>query len=144
VDYATYAEGEAVLGWLNASISLSGNQVDWNQFAVKFLNEIGNKVKSMNLSVGHIKIIVQNGTNYLVGNITNDSGFAETRGNAANSDQAQMIVNARVGLPPHLLEKLVRESLIFSVEDKINFAIKAWKCISPGYPNPTYRYSRNF
>ena len=143
VDYKTYAEGEAVLGWLNATVSLRGDQIDWDKFAKRFLNEIGQRVKSMNLSVGHIKIMLQNGSNFLVGNITNELGNVETRGSAGNSDQAQIIINARVELAPGQLEILVSESLRITAVDQVKTGILAWKCISPGYPNPTYRYIRN-
>jgi len=143
VDYKTYAEGEAVLGWLNASVNLSGDQIDWDEFAQKFLSEVNHQVQNMNLSVGHVKIILQNGENYLVGNITNNSGLAETRGNAGKSDHGQIIINARVALPPDRLERLIRESLVLTTTDQIKTEIKAWKCISPGYPNPTYRYTKN-
>ena len=33
VDYDVYAEGEAVLGWLNSTIELSGKSVNWDTFA---------------------------------------------------------------------------------------------------------------
>lgn len=36
VNYDIYAEGEAVLGWLNASFALSGRKdTDWGAFAEK-------------------------------------------------------------------------------------------------------------
>lgn len=142
VDYKIYAEGEAVLGWLNTSIFLRGNQINWDEFATRFLSEISQQVKNMNLSVGHIKIILQNGANYLVGNIVNDLGTIEIRGKGDVSDQAQMIINARVELPPDQLETIVDESLGYAVSDRIEMEIIARKCISPGYPNPTYRFTR--
>jgi len=142
VDYKTYAEGEAVLGWLNATVGLLGNQVDWDRFAIQFLNEVGQRVRSMNLSVGHIKIMLQNGENYLIGNITNGVGTVETRGHAGISDQAQIIINARVELSPDKLEKVINESLMKVIAGRVKMHVDAWKCISPGYPNPTYRYTR--
>jgi G3E family GTPase len=41
VDYDTYAEGEAVLGWLNASASLSPKEpVDWGAWGLELLEDI--------------------------------------------------------------------------------------------------------
>ncbi|HVN79638.1 MAG TPA: hypothetical protein VMW38_11625 [Terriglobia bacterium] len=37
VDYDVYAEGEAVLGWLNATITLRGKPTEWNLFAGSLL-----------------------------------------------------------------------------------------------------------
>ncbi|WP_346860884.1 GTP-binding protein [uncultured Draconibacterium sp.] len=141
VDYNTYAEGEAVLGWLNASANLKGEEIDWDEFAGKFLAKVGYKIESMKLSVGHIKIMIQNGSDYLIGNITNDAGSVETRGSAGISDKAQIIINARVGLSPDTLENLVRETLNNTASSKIEIKVNAWNCISPGYPNPTFRYN---
>lgn len=142
IDYDIYAEGEAVLGWLNASINLSGDQVNWDAFAGNFLNELSRVTDAMKVSVGHIKIIVENGNQYLTGNITGTGDTLSIRGNAGVSDTARMIINARVGVIPLELEKMVKETLENIAKDNVNVKIDAWKCLSPGYPNPTYRFDK--
>jgi len=39
VDYDKYAEGEAILGWLNATVNLKGNSIDWKVYATDLLKK---------------------------------------------------------------------------------------------------------
>jgi len=142
VDYDTYAEGEAVLGWLNSSISLKGEQINWDKTAITFLEDLSQKIDKQNIGVGHIKIILENGSNYLVGNITGTSETLSIRGKAGVSNKAQIIINARIGVSPEILDKIVKESLAKVTKNTIKMKINAWKCLSPGYPNPTFRYNK--
>lgn len=142
VDYDTYAEGEAVLGWLNASINLKGEQINWGQIAATFLQDLSRKIDKQNIGVGHIKIILENGSNYLVGNITGTSETLSIRGEAGVSNTAQITINARIGVSPEILGEMVKESLEKVTNNIISMNVKAWKCLSPGYPNPTFRYDK--
>ncbi|NQU53403.1 MAG: cobalamin synthesis protein P47K [Bacteroidetes bacterium] len=142
VDYDTYAEGEAVLGWLNSSISLKGEQINWDKTAITFLEDLSQKIDRLNIGVGHIKIILENGSDYLIGNITGTSKTLSIRGKAGISNKAQIIINARIGASPEILDKIVKESLEKITKNKITMKINAWKCLSPGYPNPTFRYNK--
>lgn len=142
VDYDTYAEGEAVLGWLNSSISLKGNQINWDTIVTNLLNELSAKLDTMKIGVGHIKVILENGVNYIIGNITGTTETLSFRGTAGISNEAQIIINARVGINPETLDKLVKEIFEKVTKDGITAKIDAWKCLSPGYPNPTFRYDK--
>jgi len=142
VDYDTYAEGEAVLGWLNSSVSLKGEQINWDTVVSIFLKELSQKIDAMKVGVGHIKIILENGTNYVIGNITGTAETLSIRGTAGISNEAQIIINARVGISPQELDKLIKEILETVTKNNITSKINAWKCLSPGYPNPTFRYDK--
>jgi hypothetical protein len=132
-----------VLGWLNTSVSLTGNEINWDNFAYRFLKEFSRKIDAAQISVGHIKLMIQNGTKYLAGNITGDANTLEMRGKAGISDNAHMILNARVGLTPDELDNMVKTLLAKTTGENINPLIDAWKCLSPGYPNPTFRYKKS-
>lgn len=142
VDYDTYAEGEAVLGWLNSSINLKGEQVNWDALVTNLLQELSRKIDTMKIAVGHIKIILENGNKYVIGNITGTADTLTIRGTAGISDEAQIIINARIEVNTEALDKLVKEILEKVTKDKITVKIDAWKCLSPGYPNPTFRYDK--
>lgn len=140
VDYDIYAEGEAVLGWLNGALLLKGNHVDWDVFAATFLTELGRKIDVLNVGVGHIKLILESGVHYLIGNLTGNLKTLQIRGTTGTSNEAQMVINARVGMPPEELNQLVRATLDQVAQSKVSAQISAWKCLSPGYPAPTHRY----
>jgi len=142
VDYDTYAEGEAVLGWLNGSISFKGKEIDFEELAKGFLTEFGKRIDAFKISVGHVKMIMESGTDYLSGNLTGPLETLSFRGTVGVSDEAKMIINARVELSPQKLDALVKHLLDLVVPEGVTTTINAWKCLSPGYPNPTYRYTR--
>jgi len=70
VDYDVYAEGEAVLGWLNSTIELSGNSIDWDTFAKRLMQSLSKQFDAMGASVGHVKILLESGNKYVVSNLT--------------------------------------------------------------------------
>jgi len=142
VDYDRYAEGEAVLGWLNATVLLEGDQINWDHFASDFLIELSKKIDMQGLGVGHIKIMLESGKDYLVGNLTGKASTLSIRGDVGISNAAQLIINARIGMSPEALDHLVRETLDSVTRNAIALKTKAWQCLSPGYPNPTHRYDK--
>jgi len=134
VDYDVYAEGEAVLGWLNATIALSGEATNWNIFAKNLLSGLAQRFDSMGASVGHVKLMVEAGKSFLVGNLTGKSGTLSIRGLVAVSSEARLIINARVQMPPEMLEEVVREVLASASKGRITATPVAWRCLSPGRP----------
>jgi len=142
VDYDRYAEGEAVLGWLNASILLEGSQTNWDETARFILHDLSKKIEKQHCSVGHLKILLENGSKYLIGNLTGSAQTISIRGEAGISDKARIIINARIGVTPEILDKMMKKTLEKVAKNTINMKITAWKCISPGYPKPTFRYAK--
>lgn len=142
VDYDTYAEGEALLGWLNSTIELKGKQIDWDEYARNFLTNLSSKIDQMGVGVGHIKIFLQTDNSYVAGNLTGKASTLNFRGNAGIADNASMIINARVSVSPETLDRLVHAALDEAKEKIIIVKPTAWNCLSPGYPNPTHRYKR--
>lgn len=143
LDYDQYAEGEAVLGWLNCSVYLSGEQIDWDAFTRTFMKDLASRFDSMNLNVGHVKMMLERGDRYISANLTGRSETLSFRWSAGISDNAVMILNARVEMPPAELEKLVLGVLKDNAADKITVNIKRINSLSPGYPNPTYRFGKS-
>lgn len=142
IDYDKYAEGEAVLGWLNCSASLSGNEVDWDAFTRKFMQDLAAQFDAENSSVGHVKMIVENGDLYISANFTGRSETLTFRWSAGSGNNAEMIVNARVEMSPKELEKIFLSTLETTAKDRITTRINRIRSISPGYPKPTYRYKK--
>ncbi|MFA5329085.1 MAG: GTP-binding protein [Prolixibacteraceae bacterium] len=140
VDYDIYAEGEAVLGWLNGTVLLSGQHTDFDAFARNLLHKLGQQFDNEKNSVGHVKLMLEVGSNYLTGNLTGSAETLSFRGSAGYGTEARLTLNARVEMSPEKLDKLIREKL---GETKGDVALKilAWKCLSPGRPDPTYRFT---
>ncbi len=142
VDYDVYAEGEAVLGWLNATVLLRGENVDWNTFAQDFLSTLSRHFDTHQQSVGHVKILLSTGEDSLIANLTGDSTTLSRRGEVPPGAEARLTINARVEMTPEALETVVREKLDTAAGDALTTETLAWRCLSPGRPEPTHRYER--
>lgn len=141
IDYDVYAEGEAVLGWLNTTVLLRGKSVSWDLLAEKILTELSHRFDSVNAAVGHVKLLIESGNHYIVGNLTGGKSASNIRGYAGISNEANLILNARVEMTPANLENIVSEVLCKVCGDDIYQNVEASKCLSPGRPNPTHRYA---
>jgi hypothetical protein len=140
VDYDVYAEGEAVLGWLNSTIELSGNSINWDAFAQMLMQSLSKQFDAMGASVGHVKILVESGDKYIVSNLTGQNSTLTFRQSAGTSDGARLTVNARVEMTPETLEKIVNSTLQEISGTAVIQKVVAHRCLSPGRPNPTFRF----
>lgn len=143
VDYDIYAEGEAVLGWLNATVMLRGEATDWPAFASELLKTLSRRFVRAGSAVGHVKLIAEAGKDCLAGNLTGADETISMRGELRTGAEAKLTLNARVQTSPVKLETLVREALGETARSHaLTVTPVAWRCLSPGRPNPTHRYSR--
>ncbi len=141
VDYDVYAEGEAVLGWLNSTIELSGNSVDWDAFARELMQSLSQQFDKMGASVGHVKILLESGEQYIVSNLTGLNDTLTFRQSIGTSNNARLTVNIRVEMTPEMLEKVVNSTLHEISGTAVKQKVVAHRCLSPGRPNPTYRFA---
>lgn len=144
VDYDTYAEGEAVLGWLNAAIALSGRgaaAVNWRGFCERLLGRLQEAFRRAGARVGHVKLFLSAAGGQCAGNLTQTDGPVSVRGDVApTAADADLTLNARVEMPPPQLEAAARKALADAAGDEIDFEVRHLRCLTPGRPNPTYRY----
>jgi hypothetical protein len=144
VDYDTYAEGEAVLGWLNAAVHLSaaGGKADWRGFAEDLMEELAQAFSGRSADVAHVKVLLSAAGGHYVANLTRTDGRVLVQGEIAGAPaEADLIVNARVEMSPEALETIVRAAVASAAGTQIVARIEHLKSLSPGRPNPTYRYS---
>ncbi|MDR2679461.1 MAG: cobalamin synthesis protein P47K [Tannerella sp.] len=142
VDYDIYAHGEAVLGWLNGTVLLKGDTVDWDALLRTFLTRLAQRFDEAGYGVGHVKAILENESLYIVGNLTGKAHTLSLRNSAGTGDTAKLTVNARVETSPEELDALVREVLSETTRDRYESTVLAWRCLQPGRPNPTYRFAQ--
>lgn len=144
IDYDTYAEGEAELGWLNLSCQIKSSQpFDLDSLVQKVLLETAEFCKSLNGEVGHLKLIGMDGSGaFSVGNLvaTSDNPRLSLKSYAKPS-RAELIVNARVAVDPNVLEREVKR-LIDRASREIGGLVQylTTQSFRPGRPVPTHRY----
>ena len=135
VDYDRYAHGEAVLGWLNATATVASN-VDGKKLLNDLLTAFHSEIKKSNSEVGHVKATINVGSKEWTGNLTSLKGSVDVRETEAKPGSSLLILNARVQMLPEALETLVRN--LFKT---LNLSVNSLRCLMPGRPNPTHRFS---
>jgi len=141
VDYDIYAEGEAVLGWLNVSFSLSSEaEVQWDDLTNALLKKLDQSFTEAAAPIGHVKILLESGNDYTIGNLTGGAESLCVRGHVCPSKNARLTVNARVEMSPDELQAMVIANLADVIGNSIKFETQVLNSLSPGRPNPTHRY----
>lgn len=143
VDYDVYAEGEAILGWLNASVELSAKgTADWDAFFRTLFESMAEGFCSGLQDVGHVKLLLSAGGESMAGNLVSTGGRPFLAGGlSSRHSRAELLVNARVETTPARLESLALD-LLREACGKYDLACnpRHLKCLSPGRPEPTWRY----
>lgn len=138
VDYDTYADGEALFGWLNGTYSVEKEQ-NFEELATAFLANLAQRFDSENLNVGHVKFLLQGENIGLVGNIVGKKETAALRKLNDGEDGVFLTVNARVEVHPDNLTAIIKEE-IDRVFKEVGYKEEKLNALIPGRPNPTFRY----
>lgn len=143
IDYDTYAKGEAVLGWLNATIRLIGTPVfNARRFAEALMENLQTEIDSHNAEVAHLKFLLTSGTEALRAHLTKANAEPTFVGNLGEVSEATLVVNARVALPPEVLGGIVSQAVLKAAkETNADTEILNIQSFSPPYPRPPYRLS---
>jgi Ni2+-binding GTPase involved in maturation of urease and hydrogenase len=145
IDYDTYAEGEAELGWLNATARLSSSATfDLDQLLTAILGQMATVCRNLGGEVAHLKLIgMDDAGAFAVGNVvSNDTAAKLSLPSNINPREADLIVNARVAIDPAVLEVEVRK--VVAAECKkigVNVEFRTAQSLRPGRPVPTHRYT---
>ncbi len=143
VDYDRYAEGEAVLGWLNASIQLesAAGETDFFKPTLALMESLHREFRASSSEIGHLKAIVQSGSRQRTANLTSLNGdiIAPDR-SPLSGTVAQLILNARVQMPAPDLEIIARRAIDGLSGEAVVASATTFRCLTPGRPRPTYRY----
>ncbi|MBW2485483.1 MAG: hypothetical protein JRF05_09005 [Deltaproteobacteria bacterium] len=141
IDYDRYARAEAVLGWLNAAVRISSEELfAAEEFVRALFTDLRESFKRENGEIGHLKSVFTSGGKSLWVNLTNlSSDPVVSGGPLAMLSKGSLILNARVQLSPELLEKIVRD-ILAAVAEKygVKQEIDDLQCFSPAYPNPPH------
>lgn len=147
VDYQVYAEGEALLGWLNCTVQLSAaNAFDPNEFLKAAAGEIQQRLKAQNAEVAHMKMTLSPdeglsgeiaGINVVRNDVVPELSF-QLDGTVKS---AQLIINARAEAAPNILSDAVREGLAAATSafPTLKSTIDHLEHFRPGKPTPTHR-----
>ena len=146
VDYAVYADGEALLGWLNCTAQLKTPKVlDGDRFLRELASEMQTRLRAEGAEVAHLKMTlspdpsigrigVVNLVRYdFVPELSMELGEPMMGG--------QLIINLRAEAAPAFLGRVVRQSLEAAASGftKLEATLDHLEHFRPGKPTPTHR-----
>ncbi len=139
VDYQIYAEGEALLGWLNVSVTIrTAQDVDGNEL---LRGIAANTRKALEgVEIAHLKMTLvpeEDGGDIGVLNLVRSDGTAEMSHSLKSAlDAGELLINLRAEAEPELLRQSVLDALAAC---GCETELKHVEFFRPGKPEPTYR-----
>jgi Ni2+-binding GTPase involved in maturation of urease and hydrogenase len=146
VDYELYAEGEALLGWLNCTAQLSAREpVDGNELVLNLARLLQESVQQIG-EIAHLKMTLapEQGNDLAVANLVRNDSMPELSHElAAPIEQAELIINLRAEADPEFLHERVRSALseIGRQCEGLDIRIEHEEHFRPGKPQPTHRFA---
>lgn len=142
VDYDVYADGEAELGWLNASCSIDADKpFEIDTVLVMILESMKQSLATLGAETAHLKAIAQSGEDSAVANlVSSDTPVTLSMPSHVTTNSARLVVNARVAISPDDLQAIVESTLQQVTNDtSIPIKIESIQSFRPGRPVPTHR-----
>ncbi len=142
VDYEVYAEGEALLGWLNLSAQIqSDDSFDGNALLRRIGDDIQARLSQDGGEIAHLKMTLSpdEGNDLAVLNLVRSDGRSESIHQLQDDlDGGELLINLRAEADPDTLRATVLASLE-SLAPKIRADIAHAESFRPSKPEPTYR-----
>ena len=144
VDYELYAEGEALLGWLNATVQLEGRPTfDSEDILKQLASDIQRRLAIEDAEIAHLKMT-----------LSPDAGLGDVAAiNLVRSDfvpelslrleepvaSGQLIINCRAEASPESIRDAVQAAVAQLNTTEVTAAIEHLEFFRPGKPEPTHR-----
>lgn len=147
VDYEVYADGEALLGWLNCTVQLDSQaEFDSEPFLQQLAEAIQLRLQARNAEVAHLKMTLSPD-----GSLTGEIAAANLVRNDYVPElsyhleeplkSGQLIINLRAEAAPGVLGEAVREGLAEAAQGfpGLTATLDHLEHFRPGKPEPTHR-----
>ncbi|MEM9481683.1 MAG: GTP-binding protein [Verrucomicrobiota bacterium] len=146
IDYETYGDGEAKLGWLNATLSMdAGEEVDGNEFLMNFCRSLHATLKGEAVEVAHLKMTLapeDDPFEIAALNLVRTDGAPEMSHTLLDPvENAEISVNLRAEADPEVLIEALRKTIDDTVRDGYGLIleIKHQEHFRPSMPTPEHR-----
>jgi G3E family GTPase len=147
VDYAVYADGEALLGWLNCTVQLSAKKAfDADAFLRGLAGAIQKRLRAARAEVAHLKMTLSTGNGSrrlgVVNLVRNDFAPELSMSMKEPVERGQLVINLRAEAAPALLGGVVLESVdaVASTVATLEAQLDHLEHFRPGKPTPTHRF----
>jgi len=147
IDYDTYAEGEAELGWVNFAARVSPRPegaLDIDHLLLALTGQLGERLTALGGEVAHLKVIAMAADGFGVANLVANRQAAELSipSGRQTHEAFDLIVNARVALDPDVLRAEVESAAGAACRSRgASLEVRQVRSLRPGRPVPTHRYA---
>lgn len=143
IDYKIYAEGEALLGWLNCSVGLKSDyHFDGNNFLEKISQNIKRELSQTEIAHLKMTLLPHNGDGQIaVVNLVRNDGVPEVAQTLLEYlKSGDLTINLRAECDAQLLYNVVQKVLQqYQEQENIEVTFDHKEFFQPGEPVPTYR-----
>ena len=147
VDYELYADGEALLGWLNATVELSSPvPADGNELLLALAKDVQSRLKERDAQIAHLKMTLSptdGGNDLAVLNLVRSDSHPEASHQLqAPIETGELIINLRAEADPALLNQVTTAALqSLAHRRNITLQVEHSEHFRPGKPEPTHRFA---
>lgn len=144
IDYDIYAEGEAELGWLNATYvveQFSASPPNLGEIAMQFVSHITTRLKERGAEIAHLKVLAQgDGESAIANAVGSDTEVQLSVPAERVAASVELTINARVAMDPEQLVEVTRETWQACLGDwRATGSQGKEQFFRPGRPTPTHR-----
>ena len=142
VDYDVYAEGEAELGWLNSSLTVTSDKpFALDDLLTGIIDRLRGDLAEQQAETAHLKAIgLWEGFFGVANLISRESDPELSLPSNCEVREADVIVNARVACDPMILQQLVEGAVTAEAEAVgATASFRQTQSFRPGRPVPTHR-----
>ncbi|NOX56871.1 MAG: cobalamin biosynthesis protein P47K [Planctomycetes bacterium] len=143
IDYDTYADGEAELGWLNGTVRIEASgEYALDELLLELVRELRDELARHHAEAAHLKVIgLWEGFFGVANLISSESEPELSLPSHCQVRCVDLIVNARVACDPEWLRERVEQVVGRAAERRGGKpAFRKMQCFRPARPVPTYRY----
>ena len=144
IDYDTYADGEAELGWLNSSVHIAASaKFALDELLLDIIERLQKALAKSDAETAHLKTIgLWEGFFGVANLVSSTTGPELSLPSNCDVQEVDVIVNARVGCDPQELETLVHSCVEQACQQRdATVEFRQTQSFRPGRPVPTHRFA---
>jgi G3E family GTPase len=143
INYETYAQAEAALGWLNATVEVTASH-DFSprELTSSLIHHMQRSALKAGMNIAHLKILVATETETARIALTDNRARPQWSDESSFDDvrELSLIINARVHTSPEELARVTTDSLAASASAfGVSARVEHLESFSPLPPKPRYR-----
>jgi Ni2+-binding GTPase involved in maturation of urease and hydrogenase len=143
IDYDEYADGEALLGWLNCTMRLAGGEVDGDELLEGLAGRIRSDLAADGIEIAHLKATLTPAVGPGIGvvNVARTEAPPEVAFRLdASLDAGELTLNLRAETDPARLDATVRRAVAEEARARgVSLLVQHLERFRPARPVPTYR-----